>query len=88
MKEDAKKNKKRQLIAASMAGLLAVTGVAALSGSAFAETEKCYGVAKKGMGECGGKGHGCAGQNETDGTGWLTVPTGLCEKIVGGSLTE
>ena len=55
------------------------------------DAEKCYGVAKAGQNDCGdAKGrHGCMGAAEVDGdpTEWVSVPTGLCEKLVGGSLT-
>ena len=48
--------------------------------------EKCFGIAKAGQNDCGGKG-GCAGSATTDGdkTAWLMVPKGTCHKIVGGS---
>jgi uncharacterized membrane protein len=52
-------------------------------------TEKCYGVAKAGKNDCSGGGHvGCAAHSAKDGQGFLTVPKGTCEKIVGGSLTD
>lgn len=48
--------------------------------------EKCQGIAKAGMNDCGANGHGCAGMAETDGDAneWIFVPKGTCEKIVGG----
>lgn len=51
--------------------------------------EKCYGIAKAGMNDCGTATHACAGESKTDGakTEWLHVPKGLCKRIVGGSLT-
>lgn len=50
--------------------------------------EKCAGIAKKGMNDCGaldGK-HGCAGQATLDNadTEWVYVPAGVCKKITGG----
>lgn len=73
-------SKKKALIAASMAGLLAVSGVAMIVSPAFAEEgSKCYGVNKcKGTGECGGKGSSCAGQNECAGKGWITQDAATC----------
>lgn len=52
--------------------------------------EKCYGIAKKGMNDCGNASHNCAGeaQQDSDKKEWLNVPTGLCQKIVGGSTTS
>lgn len=54
------------------------------------KTEKCYGVAKAGKNDCAdanGK-HACGGYSKTDGdpNEWVKVPSGLCEKLVGGSL--
>jgi uncharacterized membrane protein len=52
------------------------------------ELEKCYGVAKKGMNDCGAYDHSCQGEAETNGdpNEWILLPKGTCEKIVGGSL--
>ena len=71
---EVKKSKKKALIAASMAGLLAVSGVALTLSPAHAAGDKCYGVNKcKGQGECGAKGHSCAGKNECSAKGWVTT---------------
>ena len=50
--------------------------------------EKCQGVAKAGMNDCGTSKHACAGQAAVDGDPeeWVYVPTGTCEKIVGGKV--
>lgn len=68
-----------------------IVAVALMSNSAMAHAgkegyEKCQGVAKTGMNDCGANGHGCAGQAETDGdkNEWVYLPEGTCEKIVGG----
>lgn len=52
--------------------------------------EKCQGIAKAGMNDCGANGHSCAGQAEVDGdpNEWVYVPEGTCEKIVGGNVKE
>ncbi len=54
--------------------------------------EKCYGVAKAGMNDCGSLdgAHGCASAAKVDGdvTEWVLVPKGLCHKLVGGKLAE
>ena len=52
--------------------------------------DKCYGIAKKGMNDCGNANHNCAGEAKQDSAKneWLLVPTGLCKKIVGGSTTS
>lgn len=49
--------------------------------------EKCYGIAKAGQNDCGSSKQACAAQTKVDGDkeGWLAVPKGTCDKIVGGS---
>lgn len=76
-----------------MKGALAsalVLGLVA-SGNALAAKEgfeKCEGIAKAGMNDCGSSGHACAGQSKKDGAPgeWVYVPEGTCEKIVGGKV--
>jgi uncharacterized membrane protein len=50
--------------------------------------EKCYGVAKAGMNDCGTASHSCAGESKTnnDQRDWIQTPKGLCSKIAGSSL--
>jgi uncharacterized membrane protein len=50
--------------------------------------EKCYGIAKAGKNDCAANGHACQGQAkaESNAREWIYVPTGTCERIVGGSL--
>ncbi len=81
--------KKKALMAASIAGLIAVAAPLVVSGTAFAEGVPCYGINKcKGAGDCGGKGHGCAGKNACKGAGFVNVADNdTCLKIQGGSLT-
>lgn len=47
--------------------------------------EKCKGVAKAGMNDCGARNHDCAGQAtvDNDPEEWVYVPEGLCKKIGG-----
>lgn len=79
-------NKKKMLLAASVAGLVAAAMTAAAP--AQAEDVKCYGVNKcKGTGDCGGKGSSCHGTNACKGHGWLSMPEDVCLKIEGGRLT-
>jgi uncharacterized membrane protein len=49
--------------------------------------EKCYGIAKAGQNDCGTASHHCGGEARSDGEkdAWIFVPTGVCNKIVGGS---
>ncbi len=84
--------KKRALVAASVAGLMAA-GLAVLGSQVQAADEAgskvpCYGVNKcKGAGDCGGKGHSCSGQNTCKGQAFLKLEKGTCLKIQGGRLT-
>jgi len=81
---------KQTMIAAAIGGLLTLSmGASLLAADEAADSEKCYGVAKAGKNDCAGAAHACAGQSKQDGspTEWLKLPSGTCEKIVGGSLT-
>ena len=86
---ETKENKKRALLAASMAGLLAMTAAVIAPTAAHAEDAvPCYGVnACKGTGDCGGKGHGCAGKNTCKGEGYVNLQKDTCLRIQNGSLT-
>lgn len=64
----------------------------AISGNALAadkkDMEKCYGVAKKGMNDCGAYDHACAGQSkkDKDPNEWVYVKKGACERLADGKL--
>jgi uncharacterized membrane protein len=72
----------------------AIVSISALSIPAHAvpdnpsQWEKCSGIAKEGMNDCGALdgSHGCAGQSKGDNLDveWVYVPAGTCEKITGG----
>jgi uncharacterized membrane protein len=53
-------------------------------------TEKCFGVAKAGKNDCAAGDHSCAGQStkSMDKASFVSLPTGVCEKLAGGSLTK
>ena len=72
--------KKKALIAASIAGLIAASNVAVMTQAQAAdEKENCYGLnACKGQGACGGKDHSCAGKNACKGMGIVQVAKGTC----------
>lgn len=84
--------KKQTLVNSTMAGIFAL-GAAVATQSAFAvpdapaNWEKCAGVAKAGMNDCGSLdgAHECAGQAKEDGSEheWVYVPEGTCTKIGG-----
>lgn len=75
----------RTLSATTLAlALGSALSIAALPMTAHAEdTEKCFGVAMKGMNDCAaGAGTSCAGTSARDqqGDAWKLVPKGTCEK--------
>lgn len=49
--------------------------------------EKCYGIVKAKMNDCGTPQHACAGQAKTnsDPHEWIYVLKGNCKRIVGGN---
>ena len=64
-----------------------------LSGSALAGKEgfeKCMGIVKAGMNDCGTAGHACGGQSTKDNAPdeWIYVPKGTCAKITGGKVKK
>lgn len=90
---------KQKTVNAVIAGAFAAT--IAMAGTSAAQShdakpaqdkEKCYGVVKAGMNECGSLdgAHGCASAAKVDGdiTEWVMVPKGLCHKLVGGKLAD
>lgn len=82
---------------AAIAGMLAAGALlAANTASAVPDApkawEKCAGIAKAGMNDCGsldGK-HGCASQSsqDNDSQEWVYVPEGTCGKITGGVVAK
>lgn len=83
-------NKRQALVAAALASVCAANASASgQMGTAAADQEKCYGVAKAGQNDCGTAVHGCAGQAavDNDPAEWKMVPKGSCERA-GGKLTE
>ena len=80
----------KAVVNSALAGVFALGVTAATQAMAAEKPEKCYGIVKAGMNDCGNASgtHSCAGQAKTDGDGgeWVYVPKGTCEKIVGGSL--
>lgn len=74
----------------ALAGVFALS-MGASSGQVMAEeatVERCAGVVKAGMNDCGTSKHACAGQAKVDNDPeeWILVPTGTCAKITGGEV--
>lgn len=85
-------NKKKLINAVVVAFLAAEMSIPAIAHNPVppAGSEKCYGIAKAGKNECGGKsGHACAtlSKQDKDPNSWIFLPKGACDKIVGGSTT-
>jgi uncharacterized membrane protein len=69
---------------------LAILGSNALVLEANAGSkEKCYGVVQAGQNDCATNTSSCAGTSlfDAQSDAFVAVPKGLCEKLVGGSLT-
>jgi uncharacterized membrane protein len=83
---------KNLLMSTALAGVisLGLGGVAQNASAAKAGFEKCAGVAKAGMNDCGTSVHACAGQAKVDNDAeeWVYVPAGTCNKIAGGTIKE
>lgn len=77
------------LISAALAGVVALS-LGAAAQAAKPGYEKCAGIVKAGMNDCGTSTHSCAGQAATDGDAeeWVYVPAGTCNKIAGGVIKE
>lgn len=78
------------LIAGAFVATMSMAATQDAEAAAPAGKEKCYGVVKAGMNDCGSLdgAHSCAKQAKVDGDNneWVLVPKGLCHKLVGGKL--
>ena len=84
-------SKSRRLLMASLASALAIPVAMSPSTAQAQEAAEahCYGVNKcKGTGDCGGKGHSCAGQNSCKRVGYIDMDKDTCLRLDGGSLTS
>ena len=84
---------KRIVIASALAAAVAAPSLALAQKPVPAPSwtaEKCYGLAKAGQNDCASAGNNsCGGSSRVnnDPRAWIYVPTGYCERIVGGSKT-
>lgn len=83
--------KKKAAIATALTGVLAVGMAAVVANNQEALAgkegmEKCAGIVRKGMNDCGANDHDCAGMAKVDAdpNEWIYVPEGTCNKIVNG----
>jgi uncharacterized membrane protein len=72
------------------AALSAALMLANATAQAAEPVEKCFGVAKAGKNDCQTATSSCASTSKRDAQkdAWLSVPKGVCEKIIGGTLTS
>src|ERR1700744_1931987 len=78
----------QKLIAVSAIAAVLSLGLSPAHAADAPKVEKCYGIAKAGKNDCKTASNSCAGQGVKDGDGFIAVPAGTCDKIVGGSTTE
>lgn len=82
-----------KMIKSAITSMLTISALSTIgmptSAMAAQDTEKCYGIAKAGMNDCQTSTQSCAGSATKDNQAdaFLLAPKGLCNKIVGGSLT-
>jgi uncharacterized membrane protein len=90
-------------IVSNIVSAILAAGISGISAQALADTaasaapkaqkmmkgmEKCYGIVKAGMNDCGSaSNNNCAASATVDGdkASWIYVPKGTCNKIVGSS---
>jgi uncharacterized membrane protein len=80
----------KYLIETAIAGAIALGSIGLSTQAVVADDgakEKCYGVVKAAKNDCAANGHACAAQAKADGNGseWLYVPAGTCDRLTGGS---
>ena len=82
----------KHLISATVIGLSTLATTAHAVPDNPKNWEKCAGIAKAGMNDCGALdgSHACAGQAKMDNldTEWVYVPQGTCDKITGGKVAK
>jgi uncharacterized membrane protein len=80
------KKANKSAVNVAIATAIAIGSLSTSLPAAAADVEKCYGIVKKGMNDCGNDKHACAGQSTEDSatSEWMYVIKGTCEKIVGG----
>ncbi len=83
--KDTKIMVKTVLVSAFALGTISTTVLAGKPGF-----EKCAGIVKIGMNDCGANDHACGGmaKKDNDPEEWIYVPAGTCEKIAGAILKE
>jgi len=79
------------LVSAAISGVLALGAVGVTQADEEKpEMERCAGIVKAGMNDCGTSEHACAGMGKEDygPEEWISLPKGTCEKIAGSTVLE
>jgi uncharacterized membrane protein len=81
-------DKRQFLVHSAVAGAVALGLSAAPALAAKPGMEKCAGIVKAGKNDCGTSKLSCAGTStkDNDPEAWIYVPTGTCDKVVGGKV--
>ena len=88
-----KNSKQAVAVTAALSSVIALGIHATNSDTALAGKpgfEKCAGIVKAGLNDCGTSKHDCSGKAtlDNDPEEWIYVPAGTCEKIVGATLKQ
>lgn len=81
-----------KIVKSAMTSFLAISAIGACMTSTDAiaaeKMEKCYGIVKAGLNDCQTAKASCAGSSTKDKQrgAFIFLPTGTCDKIVGGTL--
>lgn len=81
-------NKREFLLKSAVTSAMALGLAAAPALAAKPGMEKCAGIVKAGKNDCGTSKLSCSGTStrDSDPEAWVYVPTGTCEKLVGGKV--
>ena len=76
------------LLALTVASMITAGTAAAHAAEAPEGKEKCTGIVKAGMNDCGTSQHACSGMAKTDNdpAEWIYLPKGTCNKITDGKV--
>lgn len=71
-------------------GTIIIANYASAADNSPTAMEKCYGIAKAHLNDCQTTNHSCSGSatENRQPDAFVLLPKGLCNKIVGGSLTS
>jgi uncharacterized membrane protein len=79
------------LLRVSMSSVLALSGLALVSTASAANEgkEQCAGIVKGGKNDCATATNACHGHAEDgNANAWIYVPTGTCDRIIGGHVVR